>query len=150
LGLLRSLRYDVECYNNVVRPSLTKKYTRFRLTRQAAAFGVRLDDTDTVVVFVPGLDSLIAYIEQHHVEAIATARTTIAAGLVDFDGLAEYLTPGTVVVDRGVATGIGSNVAPTLFQVQACYYARGQTLLRGTVSTLHVALEMVVAAGDDR
>jgi hypothetical protein len=144
LGLLRSLRYDVECYNNV-RP-LTK-YARFRLSRQAAAFGVRLDDD--MVVSVPGLDSLITYIEQHYAESIATARTTIAAGLVDFDGLAEYLTPGTVVVDRGVATGIG-HVAPTLFKVRACYYARGQTLLRGTVSSFHVALEMVVAAGDDR
>jgi hypothetical protein len=105
----------------------TKKCARFRLTRPAACFGVRLDD-DRVVV-IPGLDSLIAYVEQ------TTRRGHCHGPGHDrrrFGGLersrAEYLTPGHT---RGghtgvtVTTGIG-NVAPKLLKVRACYYVRAR------------------------
>jgi hypothetical protein len=101
------------------------------------------------IVTVPGLDSLVSYIEMEHAEAIATARSNVAAGLVDFDSLQEYFVPGRRVVDRGVATGLSHVLAPTILKVRACYYARGKTLMQGLVSSFHMALETVVAAGDD-
>lgn len=140
LGLLRSLQYDVDCFNRL--PST--KYSQFRLTRQAAAFGVRLSVDEALEI--PGLDSLVAYIEAEHADTIARARSSILAGVVDFDSLQEFFLPGKQVVDHGVATGISH--VPTMMKVRACYFARGKSLF-GVVSSFHVALEVVVAVGDD-
>ena len=150
LGLLRSLQYDVAQFNTVCcAPTLTPsavRYACYRLTRQAAAFGVRAPRPNTgIVVRVPGLDDLLLYVEAAHANVIAASRSAIAGGAVEFDGLAEFFVPGVDVVDRGAATGVFG--VPTVMRVRACFYSRGKSLF-GVVSTFFVALEFVICVGE--
>jgi len=148
LGLLRSLQYDVNEFNSVTveTPKAEAKYRCFRLTRQAAAFGVRLPQISAQKIKVPGLESLINYIETMKQELVEVARSNVASGIVDFDSLQEFFTPGKDLVDHGVGTGI---MVPTLMRVRACYYTRGRSLF-GVVSTFYVAMEFAVSAGDSK
>jgi hypothetical protein len=147
LGLLRSLQYDVHEYNSI-KPTETNKtriqYAAFRLQQQAAAMGVRLTPPGTQLVTVPGLDSLIQYLETQFQDTITSARSAISSGMVDFDGLQELYKPGHYYVDNGVGTGLAG--VPTLMQCRACYYQRRKSLF-GIVSSFHVAMQVVVAAG---
>ena len=152
LGLLRSLQYDVDQFNSVSlddtdkdATTTTNKYKCFRLSRQAAAFGYRLPAAGTTKVEVLGLASLIEYIEQQNKPTIEAARQNIANGVVGFTDLQEYFTPGKVLVDHGVGTGV---MVPTLMRVRACYYSRGRSLF-GIIVHFHVAVEFVVAVGDE-
>ena len=163
LGLLRSLQYDVACYNRVVEdyhrnqqevqtiastlldPS-EAKYLSFRLTRQAAAFGVRMTPQlgTKYKIVVAGLDSLVQFIQDHNKERIEAAQANIEAGLIDFESLQEFFQPGQVFVDHGVGTGV---MVETLMRARACYYAKSKSLF-GTSTTFHVAMEVVVSTGD--
>ena len=150
LGLLRSLQYDVAQYNSAAQSSgelssSELRYACYRLTRQASAFGVRVPRPGTATVEVPGLQELVAFIEQRFADEIATARTLIAGGIVDFPSLAELFTPGTDLLDRGAATGLFG--VPTAMRVRACYFSRGKSLF-GVTSTFYAAIEFVVAAGE--
>jgi hypothetical protein len=146
LGLLRSLQHDVTQFNHATStmPSAESKYATFRLSKQAAAFGVRLPRIGEGPIEVPGLDSLVAYIEDKHNDVIEAARSNIAAGIVDFDSLQEYFQPGGYFVDNGVGTGV---TVPTLMRARACYYSRRKAIF-GIVSSFYVAMEVVVAIGD--
>lgn len=153
LGLLRSLQYDVKQFNDaacsatdgIMSPG-ELKYACFRLSKQAAAFGVRLPPVGEGKVKVEGLDAFVQYIEDQHADMITAARSTIEAGMVDFDSLQEYFQPGKEFVDHGVGTGI---TVPTLMRTRACYFSRGKTLF-GLVSSFYVAMEVVVAVGDSQ
>jgi hypothetical protein len=147
LGLLRSLQYDVAEFNTITTetPKSEAKYRSFRLTRQAAAFGVRVPPLGTKIE-VPGLDSLINYIEDQKQDLIAAARSNVESGVVDFDSLQELFSPGKDLIDHGVGTG---TMVPTMMRVRACYYSRGKSLF-GVVSTFYVAMEFVVSAGDSK
>lgn len=159
LGLLRSLQYDVAQFNSVSpRPDRTHtqhtqptaseiRYACYRLTRQAAAFGVRLPRPGTTTVEVPGLDQLVELVESHFAEQIAAARAMIAGGVVDFPSVAELFRPGVDLLDRGLATGIFG--VPTAMRVRGGYFSRGKSLF-GIVSTFFAAIEFVVAAGGDK
>jgi hypothetical protein len=148
LGLLRSLRYDLDQFNRAAGASLSGselRYACYRLTRQAAAFGVRLPRPGTETVEAPGLDDLIAFVEARFADDIAAARGLVTGGVADFAALAEMHTPGTDLLDRGLATGIFG--VPTAMRVRACYYSRGKSLF-GVTSTFFAALEFVVNVGD--
>ena len=148
LGLLRSLQYDVAEFNSVVTkeiPDALAKYKCFRLARQAAAFGVRMPPVGTKVE-VAGLDSLIQFIEEEKKDLIETARANIEAGIVDFDSLQEFFTPGRDLIDHGVGTGF---LTPTLMRSRACFYSRGKSL-SGIVSTFYVGMEVAVSTGDSK
>ena len=118
LGLLRSLQYDVAQFNGAAPApaaapaaaaalsSSELRYACFRLTRQAAAFGVRVPRPGAGTVDVPGLDDLVAFIEGRFADAIATARGLVAGGIVDFASLGEMYVPGRDLLDRGLATGL--------------------------------------------
>jgi hypothetical protein len=159
LGLLRSLAYDVARFNDAAaggedaaaasRPAAQTageaRYGCYRLSRQAAAFGVRLPRPGTTPVEVPGLTALLDLVEMHFADAIAGARAVLAGGVVDFLSLAELYAPGRDLVDRGAATGIFG--VPTAMRARACYYSRGKALF-GVTTTFYAALEFVVAVGD--
>jgi hypothetical protein len=121
LGLLRSLQYDVQQYNAAAAAAAAAggdkgaaaalspselRYACFRLTRQAAAFGVRVPRPGTGTVHIPGLDDLIAFTESAFANALSASRTLIAGGIVDFASLAELYVPGQDMLDRGLATGL--------------------------------------------
>lgn len=114
LGLLRSLQYDVAQFNGAAAAaapaaalsSSELRYACFRLTRQAAAFGVRVPRPGAGTVDVPGLDDLVAFVEARFADAIATARGLVAGGIVDFASLGEMYVPGRDLLDRGLATGL--------------------------------------------
>ena len=146
LGLLRSLQYDVKQFNQAttdMAPAVSK-YACFRLSKQAAAFGVRLPRIGEDTIEVPGLDSLVNYVEGEHKDIIEAARANIASGVVDFDSLQEFFLPGREYVDHGVGTGV---TVPTLMRARACYYSRRKALF-GIVSSFFVAMEVVVSIGD--
>lgn len=154
LGLLRSLRYDVEQFNAAAAPPAARggysrsevRYLCYRLMRQALAFGVRLPKPGERVVRVRGLDELIVHVEAGaHADKLAVARGTVARGVVDFESLAELFAPGADLVDHGAGTGLYG--VPTAVRVRACYYGRGKSLF-GVVSTFYAALEFVVSVGD--
>lgn len=147
LGLLRSLRYDVAQFNSASATSSPSelRYACYRLTRQAAAFGVRVPRPGAGTVVVPGLDELIALVEACNSDALSAARGLVSTGLVDFNALAELYVPGATLVDRGAATGIFG--VPTAMRVRACFFSRGKSLF-GVVTTFYAALEFVVAVGD--
>ena len=77
--------------------------------------------------------------------ALEQAQALLAAGTVEFAGLAEFYRPGADVVDRGAATGLFG--VPTAMRVRACYFSRGKSLF-GVVSTFFAAVEFVVSVGD--
>ena len=116
LGLLRSLQFDVAQFNGATAAapaaavaalsSSELRYACFRLTRQAAAFGVRVPRPGAGTVDVPGLDDLVAFVEARFADAIATARGLVAGGIVDFASLGEMYVPGRDLLDRGLATGL--------------------------------------------
>lgn len=145
LGLLRALKHDVDAFNSAAAEKSPdeKRYACYRLSRQAAAFGVRVPRTGSVDV--PGLDELIALVESKYTSQLQTARGMISGGVVDYSSLAELFRPGTELLDRGAATGIFG--VPTAMRVRACYYSRGKSLF-GTTSTFFAALEFVVSVGD--
>jgi len=152
LGLLRSLRYDVEQFNEAARPPAGGysrseiRYLCYRLMRQASSFGVRLPKAGEGVVAVRGLSELIAHVETStSADALETARATVRGGLVDFASLSELFTPGKDLVDHGAATGLYG--VPMAVRVRACYYGRGKSLF-GVVSTFFAACEFVVSVGD--
>ena len=159
LGLLRSLQHDVAQFNAVSAIgsggsavaamnafTLSEiRYGCYRLTRQASAFGVRVPRPGTGTVSVPGLDELIALVEEKYADALTAARTLVKGGLVDFQALGEFYTPGAVLVDRGAATGIFG--VPTAMRVRACFYSRGKSLF-GVITTFYAAMEFVVSVGD--
>ena len=156
LGLLRSLRYDVQLFNSAVgasegggpRSRAEVRYLCYRLMRQASSFGVKLPKAGVGVVGVAGLGELIAHIEagvSEHMAQLAIARETVASGLVDFASLAELFTPGADLVDHGAATGLYG--VPTAVRIRACYYSRGKSLF-GVVSTFFAACEFAVSVGD--
>jgi hypothetical protein len=153
LGLLRSLQYDVASFNSVSdstqsATSATNSHVRYacyRLTRQAAAFGVRVPRPGSGTVEVPGLNELVEFVETTFADQITRARILLAGGLVDFAALAEMYRPGTDLVDRGACTGLFG--VPTGMRVRACFVSRGKSLF-GTVSTFFAALEFVVAVGE--
>ena len=155
LGLLRSLQYDLRAFNSAHEactagsplPPSALRYAVFRLSRQASAFGVRLPRPGAAAAFVPGLDALVAEVEARNAESLALARALLAGGLVDFSALGELHTPGTDLLDRGLATGVFG--VPTAMRVRACYYSRGKTLF-GSAATFHAALECVVSVGEGR
>jgi hypothetical protein len=95
LGLLRSLQHDVALFNAASGSPSEVRYAAFRLTRQAAAFGVRVPRAGGgAAVAVPGLDELGAFVERAFSDRVGAARATIAGGVVDFEGLAEFFAPG--------------------------------------------------------
>ena len=153
LGLLRSLRFDVDAYNSAViapgeaaRPREEVRYLCYRLMRQASAFGVRLPKPGDARVSVHGLDELLEHIEECvFKEELAVARGTVQSGLVDFASLAELFTPGTDVVDHGAATGLYG--VPLACRIRACYYSKGKSLF-GVVTTFYAACEFVVSVGN--
>ena len=149
LGLLRSLRYDVDQFNAAAALATEarseRRYLCFRLMRQASAFGVRLPPPGERLVQVAGLDELISHIEGWHAEQLAIARGTVRSGLVDFSSLAELFTPGADLVDQGAATGLYG--VPMAVRVRAGYYSRGKSLF-GVVSTFWAACEFAVSVGD--
>jgi hypothetical protein len=148
IGLLRSLVYDVEQFNAAAAGALSPselRYACYRLTRQAAAFGVRVPRAGTGTVSVPGLLPLLALVEAVYADALSHARTVVQGGVTDFYSLSEVYRPGTDLVDRGAATGIFG--VPTAMRVRACYYTRGKSLF-GVVTTFYAALEFVVNVGD--
>ena len=115
LGLLRSLRYDAEQFNVAAsddgepRSRSETRYMCYRLMRQASSFGVRLPKAGEGVVAVRGLDELIAHVETGipaYCEQREVNLATVRSGLVDFGSLAELFTPGTDLVEHGVATGL--------------------------------------------
>lgn len=153
LGLLRSLRYDVDSFNAALptagEPPRTRdevRYLCYRLMRQASAFGVRLPKAGEGTASVPGLDALIAHIEGvTFPDELGVARATVRSGLVDFGSLAEMFIPGSDLVDHGASTGLfGVALA---CRIRACYYSRGKSLF-GVVSTFFAACEFVVSVGD--
>lgn len=151
LGLLRSLAFDVARFNEAAAIGTSAvsaselRYACFRLTRQAAAFGVRVPRPGVGTVEVPGLQDLIAFIERMFADAITGAQSLIAGGIVDFASLSELYIPGREMLDRGLATGLFG--IPTALRVRACYYSRGKSLF-GVTSTFFAALEFVVCVGD--
>ena len=154
LGLLRSLRYDVNAFNSAAavapggaaRSREEVRYLCYRLMRQASSFGVRLPKPGEATVGVHGLDELIEHVETRlFPEELAVARSTVRGGLVDFCSLAELFTPGTDLVDHGAATGLFG--VPLACRVRACYYSKGKSLF-GVVTTFYAACEFVVSVGD--
>lgn len=178
LGMLRSLQYDVQLYNNnassfvaVANTTTTTnaaahaRYCRYRLERQAVACNVRLlappptmiATTTTaaaaaatqpvvVVVVVEGLDALVRYVEDAFRDRIAQARQPLEEhGLLEFDSLCEYCTPGTVLVDSGLLTGLAAS--PTCVRVRASRFRRSKTAMGNVVSVMEAAVEFVVAMG---
>lgn len=153
LGLLRSLVYDAAEFNRAAAaaasgaplPASDLRYACYRLTRQAAAFGVRVPRPGTGSVEVPGLDALVAAVEREYADALETGRAMVAGGVVDFASLPVFFTPGADVLDRGAATGMFG--LPTGMRCRACYVSRGKSLM-GVVSTVMVAVEFVVNVGD--
>lgn len=148
LGLLRSLQYDVDQFNAAATATAptpsSLRYQCFRLNRQAAAFGVRVPRAGEGFVAVPGLDSLVSFLEERYAPQLERSRALLSAGLCDFDSLAEMYKPGTDLLDRGACTGLFGT--PTAFRVRACYYSRGKSLF-GVVTTFYAAIECVVAVG---
>jgi hypothetical protein len=149
LGMLRSLRYDVEQFNSAAgheldMPVNEMRYRCYRLTRQAAAFGVRVPRPGKGTVEVPGLDALVALVEAVYADQITAARTLLAGGLVDFNALPEFYLPGMDLLDRGAATGIFG--VPTAMRVRACFVSRGRGML-GESKVFWAALEFVVSVG---
>ena len=120
LGLLRSLRYDLDAFNAAVVPPGAAprsreevRYLCYRLMRQASSFGVRLPKPGEATVGVHGLDELICHIETVAFrEAIDIARGTVRSGLVDFASLAELFKPGTDLVDHGAVPDVQSKPGP--------------------------------------
>ena len=152
IGLLRSLRHDVQLFNSAADPlnapssRAEVRYLCYRLMRQASAFGVRLPRAGEGVVSVRGLEELITYIETSvYADELSVARATIKSGVVDFASLAELFTPGSELVDHGAATGLFG--VPMAVRVRACYYSRGKSLF-GVVSTFFAACEFAVSVGD--
>ena len=145
LGLLRSLQHDARLFNAASGTPCEVRYAAYRLTRQGAAFGVRVPRASSgATVDVPGLDELIAYVEGAFSDRIACSRATVAGGIVDFESLAELFVPGRDVLDRGLVTGLFG--VSTALRVRSGYYSRGRSIF-GVVSTYFVALECVVAVG---
>lgn len=152
IGLLRSLQYDVQQFNLVARqisdshdvPPSELRYCCFRLSRQAAAFGVRLPrvGTSSAIAHVPGLDELVEFIELQYCSQIEASKTLISGGVVDFASLSELFRPGAELLDRGLTTGIYG--VPTAMRCRACYLSRGKSLF-GVVSTFYAAMECLVA-----
>jgi hypothetical protein len=152
LGLLRSLQYDVQQFNLVAQHISESKtmlpsdmrYCCFRLSRQAAAFGVRLPraGSSSATAAVPGLDNLVQFIESQYCSQIEASRTLISGGVVDFASLSELFRPGVELLDRGLTTGIYG--VPTAMRCRACYLSRGKSLF-GVVSTFYAAMECLVA-----
>jgi hypothetical protein len=149
LGLLRSLRYDLNEFNSVAnRTDLDQsdiRYACYRLTRQASALGVRMPRAGSGTVSIPGLDELMSFVEARYKEQIASAQALISGGVVDFQSLAEFFTPGVDLLDRGAATGLFG--VPTAMRVRAGYYSRGKSLF-GVVSSFYAAIEFVVSIGE--
>jgi len=149
LGLLRALQYDVAQFNAAAAAppasASALRYACYRLSRQAAAFGVRVPRAGAAPAEVPGLDALVAHVEAQSAAQIEAARALVAGGVVEFAGLAEFLRPGALVLDRGAVTGFYG--VPTAMRVRACFFSRGKSLF-GVVSTFFAALEFVVAVGD--
>ena len=149
LGLLRALQFDVAQFNAATgapRATSEVRYRAFRLTRQAAAFGVRVPragGADAVVV--PGLDELVDFVEAQAADRITAARALVAGGVCDFESLGEFFRPGVDLLDRGAATGLFG--VSTAMRVRAGYFSRGKSIF-GVVSTYFAALEFVVGVGD--
>ena len=116
-----------------------------RLSRQAAAFGVRVPRAGAGVVEVPGLDDLVKHVESLHAAKLEASRALIAGGVVDFESLAEFYRPGAELLDRGAVTGLFG--VATGMRVRACFYSRGKSLF-GVVSTFFAGLEFVVSVGE--
>ncbi|KAL1515773.1 hypothetical protein AB1Y20_002389 [Prymnesium parvum] len=152
LGLLRSLRHDVEQFNLAAtptsppRPRAQVRYLCYRLMRQASSFGVRLPKWGEAAVHVRGLDELLAHVEGTlFAEPLERARRMVGGGVADFDSLGELFTPGAELVDHGAATGLFG--VPMGARIRGSYFSRGKSLF-GVVSTFYAACEFVVSVGD--
>lgn len=171
LGMLRSLQYDLKLYNDSIRNIHNNEnsknvddegYACFRLEQQALACGVGTlgrHDANNNIQSVEGLDALIAHIETCYCDRIAAARqyswdcneyninNNKSMALVDFDSLQEYCSPGRILLDTGLLTGL-SHVY-TAVRCRSCRYRRSKTAMGNVVSVFEASVECVVALGGD-
>lgn len=146
LGLLRALQHDVSLYNEGLASEFTpndRRYALHGLQRQASYHRVKLVANERVEI--PGMNSLVEYIESESKEKIEQAKTTLSQDCVDFGSLVEYFSPGRYLLDTGLLTGLGHT--PLMCRCRSSYYRRGTGVMNNTVVTFHATLECVVSLG---
>ncbi|KAJ3257001.1 hypothetical protein HK103_004984 [Boothiomyces macroporosus] len=117
------------------------RYIRFQMMEAVSVFGYQVPN-DITKIQVPGLNLLIAAIQDFYKPQIDFYKTMIKEGAIIFDGLQELYKPGMIV--RGM-TSLG---VPAGFKVVQSYYQEHRTLF-GFEQSFHLELQFVATLGDD-
>jgi AraC-like DNA-binding protein len=160
LGMLRSLKYDLQLYNqslNMLHPSPEDvarnasdsiRYLQYRFLKQVESCcnNVRMGPSSHPIC-IEGLHELIVFIEQYFRDRIADAKEQINNKQVDFASLTEYCVPGIVLVDSGVLSGCSGTYMAV--RCRGSRYRRNKTSIGRIVSVHEAAVEFLVALGND-
>ncbi|KAJ3360783.1 hypothetical protein GGF32_008054 [Allomyces javanicus] len=145
LGKLRGTQLTLNEYNASLSidddADEGKRYARHHAIDLFSVLAFQPPDATTPVT-VPGLDELVASVEDHFAESLASHRAAIAAGSVEFDGLGELYKPGTLLAGT---TALGGGVAAG-YRVRTSWYEEKRTLFKIETS-FHMRLECIVSFG---
>jgi ATPase family associated with various cellular activities (AAA) len=160
LGMLRSLKYDLQLYNQSLNISCKSvenvaaitsdsiRYFQYRFMKQVESCcnNVRMVPSSNPVQ-IDGLNELILYIEHYFHDRITDAKEQIDNKQVDFSSLTEYCTPGTVVIDSGLLSGCSGTYMAV--RCRGSRYRRNKTSTGRIVSIHETAVEFIVALGNE-
>ncbi|KAI8855027.1 hypothetical protein BC829DRAFT_379035 [Chytridium lagenaria] len=144
VGRLRGLLFLIDQYNQVVSSTDSTDpfslYVRHRSLDYLTVFGIQVV-SPCAPILVPGLDDLLAALEDIHKQTWPLIRQTLKEGMVVFEHLGELFRPGQLVSG---ATTLGAERAG--FLVLESYYEDKRTLF-GKEQVFHLVLEFFMAMG---